>query len=90
MSDKPRPYPTPTRLRLLRHIAAGELVHYHFIRPETRNRVTDGLYTAAVAELVAADLADLGAPDDGLQSDVRLTESGRQYLDTYGKNGADT
>lgn len=88
MADFPKP--TPPRLNLMRRIADGELVHYHFVRPETRNKVTDGLYTDAVRKLVDAKLAHLGEPDDFLTSIVRLTDNGRQYLDTYGKNGADT
>ena len=91
-ADKPNPFPTKTRLKLMREIADGELRHYHFIRPETRNKVTDGLKTAAVRELVDASppLADLGEADFFNNSPVTLTDAGREYLDTYGKNGADT
>lgn len=85
-----RPYPTPNRLKVLREIEAGELRHYHFIRAQTVNKVTDRLRTAIVDEFVAAGLADRGEPDDFNRSIVALTTDGRQYLDTYGKNGATT
>lgn len=84
-----RPYPTPTRLKLMREIAAGELRHYHFLRPATRNNVTDGLKTVACKELADAGLVDLGEADFFQTSPVTLTDAGREYLDAYGKNGAD-
>lgn len=91
MSAKPRPYPTPTRLQLLEDIAAGKVEHYPFIRPETSNQVTGNLCTARVKEFVDAGLADYGdQADDTNHSTVRLTDAGRTYLDTYGKNGATT
>lgn len=92
------PYPTPTRLKLMGWIVEGEkdptqrrgVKHWHFIKPETRDLPTDRNVTVRVAELVAAGLAEIPAPDEFNTSMVRLTDAGRQYLDTYGKNGADT
>ena len=97
MAENPngRPYPTPTRLKLMRWITEGDndttgrkgVKHWHFIRPETHDLATDRNVTARVAELVDAGLAEIPPADEFNTSIVRLTEAGRQYLDTYGKNG---
>lgn len=80
MAESALPYPTPTRLRLADAIAAGEITHYHFLRPETRNTVTDGLMTMRVAELVAAGLAEIPPGDFFQTSKVRLTPDGMAWV----------
>lgn len=94
MADSPKPpngvpYPTPNRLHVLREAARGELRYYHWIEPRTWNTVTDRERTAIVTTFIAAKLAEPGIRETGADySTVALTDAGRQYLNTYGKNGA--
>lgn len=85
-TEKPALYPTPTRLKLAKDISVpgGRIRHWHFLRPETRNRFTDALVTARVAEFVTAGLAELGEPNEYEQSTVSLTPAGEEWLTKYG------
>jgi hypothetical protein len=77
------PY-TPTRLRLARAIAAGQVEHYPFITPETSDRTTGRLVTANVRLLVGAGLAEIPAVDPAgphNYSVVRLTPAGELWLE---------
>lgn len=91
MADTEKPvlpplYPTKTRLKLAKDISVpgGRIRHWHWLRPETRNRFTDSVVTARVAEFVAAGLADLGEPNEYDQSTVSLTPAGEEWLNTHG------
>lgn len=75
------PYPTPTRLSLADAIAAGQVLHYHWINPWTCDTARDANVTARTAELVAAGLAEIPDPPDDLpESLVRLTPGGMAWV----------
>lgn len=90
VADKDIPFPTRHRLDLGHSIANGWIRHYHWVSPSTFHTITGREVTSRVRELVEGRLAVVGEADDSNTSFVRLTEQGEAWLDTYGKNGADT
>lgn len=81
MSD---PYPTPTRLALLRDVAAGEVCCYR--NGESYLGTGDRRVTARMAELRAAGWVELAVlthtrADDVTYQQWRLTDAGRAMLD---------
>lgn len=88
MAENALPYPTKTRLLLADAIAAGQVLHYHWINPWTCDTVRDAAVTARVAELVAAGLAEIPAPPEDLpESYVRLTPDGVAWVARAGGAG---
>lgn len=79
----PLPYPTPTRLRLAAGIAAGQVKHHAFARPQSfwRRGLDEARVTADLAQLTQAGLAELGEPTDdgGRVCTVTLTALGRAW-----------
>jgi hypothetical protein len=85
------PY-TPTRLRLAKAIAAGEVEHYPFVSPWTWDQTTGRLVTANVRLLVDVGLAEIPAVDPAgphNYSVVRLTPAGEQWLARGTKDDAE-
>jgi hypothetical protein len=75
------PYPTKHRLSLADAIAAGQVLHYHWINPWTCDTARNANVSARVAELVAAGLAEIPDPPDDLpESLVRLTPDGVAWV----------
>ena len=79
--------PTPTRLRLVRDIAAGNVVEYLTEKPPwTYSRTEDRKVTDRVDELVTAGLATRDTPVHTYFKIVALTPAGEEWLQTYGGN----
>lgn len=83
-TEKPALTPTPTRLRMARVIAAGEVRHYPFFAPETICQTTGDICTARVRRLVDAGLVALGEATEHNYSIVSLTPAGEEWLAKHG------
>lgn len=82
--DKPHPHPTPNRLAFAQAVKKLRVVR---IDGHWWNTTTGRKADAAVAEF--GHLIEPREDADGLTR-AHLTNPGQEWLDTYGKNGADT
>ena len=85
-------HPTKARLRLMRDIRDGKVVEYTTETPPLIFSPTeDRAVTARVAELAAAGLVTRDTTVHQTYFKIpALTAAGEAWLDTYGKNRADT
>ena len=84
-------HPTKARLRLMRDIRDGKVVEYTTETPALIFSPTeDRAVTARVEELARAGLVTRDTPVHTYFKIPALTADGEAWLDTYGKNGADT
>ena len=84
MAAKPVPYPTPTRLQLVRDIKAGHVRFYPFSSPWFCRTYDDRNVSVRVQLLIQAGLVDRGEPQEHNYSIVSLTPAGEEWLTKYG------